>query len=59
MIEAIWRNDRGAYIIAGIIGIRQYYGFSKAESKRLYLQECERTVIVNQKKEVGKGDKTS
>lgn len=40
-------NSRGAWIVNGYIGTRQYYGYTKAEAKNLYLQECANTDLFN------------
>lgn len=39
----IWlveRNIRGAYVIYGAIGVKQYYGYTKAEAIALYQSDC-------------------
>ena len=38
-IYLIERNIRGAWVIYGSIGIRQYYDYTKREAKKLYLEE--------------------
>ncbi|MEG9430651.1 MAG: hypothetical protein VZQ61_07010 [Christensenellaceae bacterium] len=41
-IQLIEKNIRGAWVIYGAAGVRQYYGYMQAEAKRRYLEECER-----------------
>ena len=38
-IYLIERNIRGAWVIYGSIGIRQYYDYTKSEAKQKYLDE--------------------
>lgn len=45
----IERNIRGAWVIWGDIGIRQYYYYTKAEARRMYNEESERTVFYNKR----------
>lgn len=40
------RNIRGAWVVYGIDGIKQYYGYSKAEAVRRYKADCR--VVINQ-----------
>lgn len=42
------KNMRGAWVVYGKIGIRQYYGYTKKDAIRLYREECKRTIFVNQ-----------
>lgn len=46
-IFAIEKNIRGAWIIYGRIGVKQYYGYTKAEAIEKYKEECKRTVFDN------------
>lgn len=44
----IWlveRNLRGAWVIYGVLGVRQYYGYTKAEAIKKYQDECESKII--------------
>ena len=50
-IDLVETNMRGAVVVWGVIGIRQYYGYTKTEARRMYLEECKRKVFFNQKKE--------
>lgn len=45
------KNIRGAWVVYGALGIKQYYGYTKAEAERMYKDECSRTIVVNQKGE--------
>ncbi|MBQ0099725.1 MAG: hypothetical protein KBS91_04185 [Firmicutes bacterium] len=40
-------NIHGALVVYGIIGIHQYYDFSKEMAYRLYVEECRRSVFFN------------
>ena len=48
MIEFVEMNVRGAWVVYGTIGIRQFYGYTKSEAIALYLSECKREVFVNE-----------
>lgn len=39
------RNVHGAWVIYGIMGIRQYYGYTKAQALEKYRDECNRTHV--------------
>jgi len=52
MIYFIEKNVRGAWVIYGAVGIRQYYYYTKAQAKEMYLQECKEKVIVNKRRNV-------
>lgn len=43
------RNIRGAWVVYGDLGVRQYYGYSKREAERRYREECRQTCVYNQK----------
>lgn len=43
------KNIRGAWVVYGVIGIRQYYYYTKAQARQMYLDECSKTYFVNQK----------
>ena len=49
----IEKNIRGAWVIYGDIGIKQYYGYTKAEATKKYKNEAWRTQgqFINQPKE--------
>ena len=46
IIYFIERNIRGAWVVWGIDGIKQYYGYTKKEAKKKYLEYC--NVFVNE-----------
>ena len=48
MIDYVTRNIYGAWTICGLIGIRQYYGYTKQEACKKYKQECKDTIVINQ-----------
>lgn len=39
------RNVRGAWVIYGRLGVRQYYGYSKKQAKEKYLEECKQKIV--------------
>lgn len=41
------RNIHGAWVVYGINGIKQYYGYSKKDAEKLYKTEYKKEVIVN------------
>lgn len=41
------KNIRGAWVVYGIDGVKQYYGYTKAQARQMYIDECK--VFVNQK----------
>lgn len=43
-IRIIEQNIRGAWVIYGAAGIRQYYGYTKQQAKKLYLKECKKNL---------------
>jgi hypothetical protein len=47
VINFIEKNIHGAWVIHGSIGYRQYYGYSKKESKQKYRDEAKRIELVN------------
>ena len=47
MIDYVTRNIYGAWTICGLIGIRQYYFYTKREAMQKYRQECKEVLIVD------------
>jgi hypothetical protein len=43
------KNIRGAWVVYGALGVKQYYGYTKAEAEQLYKAECNKLLFVNQK----------
>jgi len=39
------RNIRGAWAVYGVIGVKQYYGYTKKEAERRYKEEAEKVII--------------
>lgn len=39
-IDFVEKNIHGAWVVWGVLGIRQYYGYTKAEAIRQYKKEC-------------------
>lgn len=44
VIDFIERNIRGAWVIYGSLGIRQYYYYTKKEAERLYRKEYKQSI---------------
>ena len=47
MIYFMERNIRGAWVVYGDLGVRQYYGYTKEQAKRRYLDKCKATIVEN------------
>ena len=41
-INFVERNIHGAWVVWGVLGIRQYYGYTKAEVIQMYKDEANR-----------------
>lgn len=39
------RNIRGAWVIYGALGVRQYYGYTKSEAQKKYKEEYKQTHV--------------
>lgn len=48
-IFCIEKNIHGAWVIWGVLGIRQYYYYTKKEAKERYIEEAKGTVFYNVK----------
>lgn len=46
-IHLIERNIRGAIVIYGALGLRQYYNYTITEARRRYIADCKSTFITN------------
>ena len=44
------KNIRGAWVVYGAIGVKQYYGYSKSEAVKRYEEECKSILFENQKR---------
>lgn len=44
----IERNIRGAWVVCGRLGYRQYYGYTKKQAKEMYINECKKTIVDNE-----------
>lgn len=49
-VHLVEKNVHGAWVVYGAIGVKQYYGYSKAEAVRRYKEECKNTIITEVKK---------
>lgn len=45
-ISLMYQTSQGAWAIHGVIGYRQYMGYSKTEARKKYLTECDEKVVV-------------
>lgn len=43
------KNIHGAWVVYGIEGVKQYYGYTKAEARQRYVDSCRQIVCNNQK----------
>lgn len=50
-IYFIEKNIRGAWVVWGVIGMRQYYYYTQAQAKKRYIEECNKTYFVNQEED--------
>lgn len=41
----IEKNIRGAWVVYGRLGVRQYYDYTKSEAKQKYIDECKKTLF--------------
>lgn len=46
-IFCVEKNIRGAWVIYGDLGIRQYYDYTKKQAMRRYRDEYRSTIFVN------------
>lgn len=51
-IYFVEKNVYGAWVIYGALGVRQYYGYTKQQSKKRYRNDCQNTLLSEQRKEV-------
>lgn len=49
-IFAVERNVRGAWVIYGALGVRQYYGYTRAAAIEAYRKGCREKIVEEQKK---------
>lgn len=45
-IYFVEKNIHGAWVVVGVIGTRQYYGYTKKEAIKRYNDEAYKTIIV-------------
>ena len=45
-IESMYRTFQAAWIVYGIIGMRQYMGYSKTEAKEMYMSESRQKILI-------------
>lgn len=48
-IFIVERNVRGAWVIYGALGVRQYYGYSREESVQKYREEVKEKILEESK----------
>lgn len=44
------RNVHGAWVVYGLAGVKQYYGYSKREAEKRHREEYKQTFVVNKTK---------
>ena len=45
IVSFIEKNIRGAWVVCGIDGIKQYYGYTKIQARKKYIEDC-KTIVV-------------
>ncbi len=45
-IDMMYQTVHGAWVVYGVIGYRQYMGYSKAEARRKYIAECDEKIRI-------------
>ena len=45
-IDLMYQTFQAAWVIYGIIGMRQYMGYSKTAAKKAYMNECRERILV-------------
>lgn len=48
IIYMIERNGHGAWVVYGILGVKQYYDYTKMQAREKYIDEARATVFVNE-----------
>lgn len=48
LVFFVERNIRGAWVVYGLCGIKQYYGYTRKEAIERYKADCD--ILVNQKR---------
>ena len=51
-IDFIEKNIHGAWVIWGVLGIRQYYYYTKKEAIRKYKEEAKETILTSVEEEI-------
>ena len=47
-IDFVEKNIRGAWVIWGVLGIRQYYYYTKKEAMRMYKEEASHVIFTRE-----------
>jgi hypothetical protein len=47
-IFLVEKNIRGAWVVYGALGVRQYYGYTKKEAIQKYKNQCQETFVTAQ-----------
>ena len=45
------KNVHGAWVIYGLLGVKQYYYYTKEMARQMYIEEYNKTYFVNEKGE--------
>ncbi len=48
-VHFVEKNVRGAWVVYGALGVRQYYGYTKEEALKRYNDECDKTLFTDKK----------
>lgn len=41
------KNIRGAWVVYGTNGVKQYYGYTKRQAEKMYKEETKQKIIIN------------
>ena len=48
VVSSAYLNDRGAWVVNGAMGQKQYYGYTRKEAVNRYEDECKSRVFFNE-----------
>lgn len=45
-VDSMFLTFQGAWVIYGIIGMREYVGYSKTAVRKMYMNECREKIMI-------------
>lgn len=45
-VDSMFLTFQGAWVVYGIIGIRQYMGYSRTAARKMYMDECREKIMI-------------